>query len=278
MRDGTRYASSGTRLSHRYRRYMCAFALAATGTAIALATVRVHAFSPASYWSRSNSRPLGASADLIDNTFINNMSNNDADNDANNSANTDDDLPLQFGRFTISPSQIFHRSASNRSAALVNLRPIVPGHVLVISTRVVPRLADLSDEEYADLWNTVRSVQDMLARRHLAEHGGGRGSDGGPDAAPLPAFNVAVQDGPGAGQSVPHVHVHILPRIAGDFARNDDVYDELEAWAPRSEEGAAAKKQAGKRLEVLEDEDRRDRTMEQMADEADEYRKLMQGM
>ena len=144
--------------------------------------------------------------------------------------------------------------------------------MLVVSTRVVPRLADLSAEEYADLWTTVRSVQDMLTRRCLADGGGN-----GDDAAP-PAFNVAVQDGPSAGQSVPHVHVHILPRIAGDFERNDDVYDELEAWAPRAVESAAAKKQAGGRLEVLDDEDRRDRTMEQMADEADEYRKLMQSM
>lgn len=37
-----------------------------------------------------------------------------------------------------------------------------------------------------------------------------------------------LQDGPLAGQSVPHVHVHVLPRRAGDFARNDDVYDALE--------------------------------------------------
>jgi diadenosine tetraphosphate (Ap4A) HIT family hydrolase len=36
------------------------------------------------------------------------------------------------------------------------------------------------------------------------------------------------QDGPAAGQTVPHVHVHVLPRRAGDFARNDDVYDELD--------------------------------------------------
>ena len=199
------------------------------------------------------------------------MSNNDDDINTNTST---DEESLQFGRFAISPSQIFHRSPSNLTAALVNLRPIVPGHVLVISTRVAPRLSDLSAEEYADLWTTVRSVQDMLTRRYFGGDGSGSGGD---DAAP-PAFNVAVQDGPRAGQSIPHVHVHILPRTAGDFARNDDVYDELEAWAPRDEEGGGAKKQAGGRLEVLDDEVRRDRTMEEMADEAAEYRTLMLGM
>lgn len=36
------------------------------------------------------------------------------------------------------------------------------------------------------------------------------------------------QDGAAAGQSVPHVHVHLLPRRPGDYERNDDVYEELE--------------------------------------------------
>ena len=272
MSRSRRRASSGTTKLSYAAFALLLLSLAATATAIALATGTVQAFSPdSSYWSRSHSRPLPVSVGPFGTaTNRNKMSNND--DDINTNTDTDEES-LQFGRFAISPSQIFHRSPSNLTAALVNLRPIVPGHVLVISTRVAPRLSDLSAEEYADLWTTVRSVQDMLTRRYFG--GDGRGSNGGDDS---PAFNVAVQDGPHAGQSIPHVHVHILPRAAGDFAPNDDVYDELEAWDPRTEEGAARKKQAGGRLEVLEDEDRRDRTMEEMADEADEYRALMLGM
>ena len=62
-----------------------------------------------------------------------------------------------FGRFKISPNQIFHRTA--HSFALVNLRPLVPGHVLICSNRVTPLLSDLEEDEYNDLWRTVRVVQ-----------------------------------------------------------------------------------------------------------------------
>jgi len=155
-----------------------------------------------------------------------------------------------FGRFKISPSQIFYRT--KHSFALVNLRPLVDGHVLVCSTRVTPHLSDLDTDEYVDLWTTVRSVQDALKRQYKCD-----------------SFNVAVQDGTAAGQSVPHVHVHILPRTDGDFERNDDVYDALENWAPRDVPVTK------KKLEVPEDDQRIDRTPEEMSAEASIYRALL---
>lgn len=42
------------------------------------------------------------------------------------------------------------------------------------------------------------------------------------------SLTLAIQDGPAAGQTVPHVHVHVLPRKAGDFEKNDDVYDAID--------------------------------------------------
>jgi bis(5'-adenosyl)-triphosphatase len=156
-----------------------------------------------------------------------------------------------FGNFKISPDQIFLRTT--HSFALVNLRPIVPGHVLICPIRIAPLLSDLGDDEYDDLWRTVRIVQRALGRRYECV-----------------AFNVAVQDGPEAGQSVPHAHVHILPRHRGDLERNDDIYDELEAWAPRPK---------GKlRLHVPDDRHRRDRTVEEMAAEAAAYQTLIRDL
>jgi bis(5'-adenosyl)-triphosphatase len=62
------------------------------------------------------------------------------------------------------------------------------------------------------------------------------------------------------------VHVHILPRLANDFNRNDDIYDALQEWAPRDDLCQRIL------LEVPEDADRRDRTSEEMANEAKMYR------
>ena len=100
---------------------------------------------------------------------------------------------MKFGRFLIPKNSIFFRSS--KSAAFVNLRPIVPGHVLVMPERIVPTMDELTEEEYVDMWKSVRIVQAALRKQYDAT-----------------AFNVAVQDGRAAGQSVPHVHVHILPR------------------------------------------------------------------
>lgn len=158
---------------------------------------------------------------------------------------------MHFGKFVISGSHIFYRSPL--SAAFVNLRPIVPGHVLVVPKRIVARMENLSNEEYVDMWQAVRDIQSMLKKHYDAT-----------------GFNVAVQDGRSAGQSVSHVHVHILPRVEGDFERNDEVYDEMEAWAPRQE--LSQNKPA---LDVPEDEDRKDRTMEQMTEEAAIYKGLL---
>ncbi|KAL7570198.1 hypothetical protein ACA910_005751 [Epithemia clementina (nom. ined.)] len=171
-------------------------------------------------------------------------------------ATTREEGDMMFGKFVIPSASVFYRSS--KSFAFVNLRPIVRGHVLVVPEQVIQHMDDLSDDVYLDLWRTVRMVQRILKQAY-------------PESK---AFNVAVQDGSAAGQSVPHVHVHILPRSeGGDFERNDDVYDALESWAPREE---WKRNNNVQQLEVLPDEERKDRTRQQMADEAARYRELVE--
>jgi bis(5'-adenosyl)-triphosphatase len=102
------------------------------------------------------------------------------------------------------------------SLCLVNTKPLVPGHVLVIPRRVVPRFEHLTSEEVADLWDTVHRVAPIV-RDHFG----------------AAATTFAIQDGPEAGQTVAHVHVHILPRRTGDFTPNDKIYGTSANYRPR---------------------------------------------
>lgn len=118
---------------------------------------------------------------------------------------------LTFGPFPITASQAFHISPSSLSYALVNLRPLLPGHSLICPVRRVPRLSQLSDSETTDLFQTVRRVSAMLERVFKAD-----------------ALNVAIQDGVEAGQSVNHVHVHVIPRRKGDIEHGDEIYERMD--------------------------------------------------
>lgn len=120
------------------------------------------------------------------------------------------------------------------------------GHCLVISKRVTPRFSDLSSDEISDLWITAKTVGVSLEKHFDAQ-----------------ALNYAIQDGPVAGQSVPHVHVHIIPRKPNDFERNDQIYDELE----KADMNRSA-------LKVDAPDDRKPRTKDEMAAEAAILRQL----
>lgn len=120
---------------------------------------------------------------------------------------------LTFGPFPITSSQAFHISPTRLSYALVNIRPLLPGHTLICPVRRVPRLSQLSDAETNDLFLTVKRVSLMLERVYHAS-----------------ALNVAVQDGVEAGQSVNHVHVHLIPRRKGDCeeGKGDEIYERMD--------------------------------------------------
>nr|XP_007146925.1 hypothetical protein PHAVU_006G082400g [Phaseolus vulgaris]ESW18919.1 hypothetical protein PHAVU_006G082400g [Phaseolus vulgaris] len=81
-------------------------------------------------------------------------------------------------------------------------------HVLVCPKREVKRFVDLTADETSDLWLTAQKVGTQLESYHKAS-----------------SLTLAIQDGPQAGQTVPHVHIHLIPRKSGDFEKNDEIYD-----------------------------------------------------
>ncbi|KAG0005179.1 hypothetical protein BGZ80_005497 [Entomortierella chlamydospora] len=81
------------------------------------------------------------------------------------------------------------------------------------------------------------------------------------------SLTIACQDGPEAGQSVPHCHIHIIPRRLGDFANNDDIYNEItqntKELLTKSDPAAEAERKAG-----VDNEERKPRSEQEMAQEA----------
>jgi diadenosine tetraphosphate (Ap4A) HIT family hydrolase len=93
------------------------------------------------------------------------------------------------------------RLESEFAGAFPDRFPVTQGHTLVIPKRHVASLFELPDEEQAAVWRLVAHVRALL----LAEFK--------PDG-----FNVGLNDGTAAGQTVSHAHVHVIPRRHGDVA------------------------------------------------------------
>ncbi len=85
------------------------------------------------------------------------------------------------------------------AAAFPDGFPIAEGHTLVVPKRHVASLFELSEEEQSAVWKLVAQVRDKLMTEQK------------PDG-----FNIGLNDGTAAGQTVMHAHVHVIPRRLGD--------------------------------------------------------------
>ncbi len=90
--------------------------------------------------------------------------------------------------------------ASNSLAfAIRDGYPISPGHTLAIPNRHVGSYFDLSPREHDALFEIVREQKRLLDLEFSPQ-----------------AYNIGINDGAAAGQTVPHLHVHLIPRYRGD--------------------------------------------------------------
>ena len=99
----------------------------------------------------------------------------------------------------VAPEQVV--AESEVAVAFFDRFPVSRGHTLVVPKRVVASLFELDERERAAVWELVAVVRQRLAERHR------------PDG-----FNVGLNDGVAAGQTVMHAHVHVIPRYRGDRA------------------------------------------------------------
>lgn len=89
--------------------------------------------------------------------------------------------------------------------------------MLVIPYQQHQRMTDISPLELSDIFSTTQKVQNMLASHYFPGGDIKKGS-----------FNIAIQDGPESGQTVPHFHCHIIPRTKDSTVVGDAIYDKLQ--------------------------------------------------
>jgi histidine triad (HIT) family protein len=95
-------------------------------------------------------------------------------------------------------ASLVHQDA--QCTAFMDIRPVNPGHLLVIPNQHAASLAELEPECGAHLFKTAQQLAAALRQSGLRCEG----------------VNLFLADGQVAGQEVFHAHLHVLPRFAGD--------------------------------------------------------------
>jgi histidine triad (HIT) family protein len=90
------------------------------------------------------------------------------------------------------PAQIIHED--DLCVAIRDINPQAPVHVLVIPKKAIARLGEATDSDEALLGHLLLTAAEVAKREGIAENG----------------YRVVVNQGWHAGESVPHLHVHVL--------------------------------------------------------------------
>ena len=88
---------------------------------------------------------------------------------------------------------------NDHAFAVYDKYPVSEGHTLVVPKKEIADLFELEAEEYHACFDLVKQVRKMLI-----------------DVYQPQGFNVGINNSPVAGQTVPHAHIHVIPRYEGD--------------------------------------------------------------
>ena len=83
--------------------------------------------------------------------------------------------------------------------AFLDIRPSAPGHTLLIPKAHVARIEELTPNQAAALFKTLHRIVGPIR-----------------EATSSDATTIGINNGPGSGQEISHVHIHIIPRTRGD--------------------------------------------------------------
>jgi len=90
------------------------------------------------------------------------------------------------------PAEILHKD--NLCCAFRDVSPQAPTHVLIVPKKVIPRIGEATAEDQALLGHLLLIAAKLAKDLGIAETG----------------FRIAINHGPQGGESVPHLHVHLL--------------------------------------------------------------------
>ena len=93
------------------------------------------------------------------------------------------------------PAEIVHED--DDVLAFHDVNPQAPVHVLIVPKKVIPRLADASTSDEAILGKLLLAAKKIATELGLTN-----------------GYRVVINSGPDAGESVPHLHVHVLGKRA----------------------------------------------------------------
>jgi len=88
---------------------------------------------------------------------------------------------------------------TDSAIAFLDNFPVSPGHTLVIPGDHIGALMELPENDLKEVWELVAHVRKQLIEKYK------------PDG-----FNIGINEGFDAGQTVSHAHIHIIPRFNGD--------------------------------------------------------------
>lgn len=91
--------------------------------------------------------------------------------------------------------------------AVYNIAPVLPGHSLIIPKKHYTSLLEMSDRELSDFFKAARTALRILMKAFNTD-----------------AFDWSIQEKPEAGQTIDHLHLHIVPRLKGDLNHPGDWY------------------------------------------------------
>jgi diadenosine tetraphosphate (Ap4A) HIT family hydrolase len=99
---------------------------------------------------------------------------------------------------TIAPEKIIDQNALTFTVR--DTLPVSPGHTLIVPRRHFAGIFEADPDEVEALWEALQQARMQL----IAEYA--------PDG-----FNIGINDGLAAGQTILHLHIHVIPRYTGDM-------------------------------------------------------------